>query len=412
MTNEPDGSPGGASHGTGGTSAPGAALPRERRLRALAATGLLDSPPDEHFDRLTNLVCRLLDVPIALVTLIDAHRQFFKSEHGLPEPWSSSRETPLTHSFCQYVASSGAPLVVADAREHPLLHDNRAIREMGVIAYLGVPLMTPDGIAIGALAAIDGQARHWTEDDQHTLAELGAFAASEVHLHLLLRSAREQTARIRALAGEVTLAEHRERRRLSQLLHDGPQQMLYGLRLRVQLLHEQADTQTADEVRTELAEIDRYLSEATETLKSLTVDLGPPLPKGDGFAEALQWLVLQLERTFGLDVEIVAAPDVRVTDDRHVLLFQLVRELLINAAKHAGTSRASVEVTVEDGRYRVAVQDRGRGLDVAAWEALSAPERGYGLASVRERAEIVGGHMEITSAPGRGTRVTITLPSS
>ena len=83
-----------------------AALLDPARLAQLSRLRLLDTPPEEPFDRLTRLAARTLGAPVALVSLVDDRRQFFKSAHGLPEPWASQRETPLTHSFCQHVVTS------------------------------------------------------------------------------------------------------------------------------------------------------------------------------------------------------------------------------------------------------------------------------------------------------------------
>src|SRR5688572_8292022 len=88
------------------------------RLQALYRTRLLDSPPEAAFDRLTRLVCRLLHVPVALFSLVDVERQFFKSNQGLADPWATQRQTPLSHSFCRYQIALQQPLVVDDAREH------------------------------------------------------------------------------------------------------------------------------------------------------------------------------------------------------------------------------------------------------------------------------------------------------
>ena len=85
------------------------------RLAILGATGLLDSPREEAYDRLTRLASLTLRAPIAMMTLVDADRQFFKSCIGLPEPWASRRESPLDYTLCQYVVSSRAPLIVGDA---------------------------------------------------------------------------------------------------------------------------------------------------------------------------------------------------------------------------------------------------------------------------------------------------------
>ena len=126
-----------------------------RRLEAVQSTGLLDSPGEEAFDRLTRLAISILRVPVSLVSIVDRDRQFFKSSGGLPTKVADARETPLTHSFCQHVVGSGEPLVISDARQHPLVRENLAIGDLGVIAYAGFPIATSEGAVIGSLCAID-----------------------------------------------------------------------------------------------------------------------------------------------------------------------------------------------------------------------------------------------------------------
>ncbi|MBC7385882.1 MAG: GAF domain-containing protein [Cryobacterium sp.] len=87
----------------------------KRRLSTLRSTGLLDSPAEAIYDKLTKMTTELLNVPVALVSLVDGDRQFFKSAQGLPGPWSSKSETPLKHSFCKHVVEDRSPLVVKDA---------------------------------------------------------------------------------------------------------------------------------------------------------------------------------------------------------------------------------------------------------------------------------------------------------
>ena len=154
------------------------------RLQALYRTRLLDSPPEAVFDRLTRLVCRLLHVPVALFSLVDAERQFFKSNQGLADPWATQRQTPLSHSFCRYQIALQQPLAVDDAREHPILRNNPAIEELGVVAYLGVPLYTPDGYVIGSLCAIDHHPHAWSSDELDSLSELSTLVMHEIELRL------------------------------------------------------------------------------------------------------------------------------------------------------------------------------------------------------------------------------------
>jgi signal transduction histidine kinase len=175
------------------------------RIAALHATALLDSPQEEAFDRLTRLASHALDVPVALVSLVDEDRQFFKSCIGLPEPWSSRRGTPLSHSFCQHAVASAEPLVIEDAREHPLVRDNLAIRDLDVIAYAGFPLKTSDGAVLGTFCAIDSRPRRWSDADVAFVREMAASAMTEIELRTTVR--RLEDARAEAEGTAVTLRE-------------------------------------------------------------------------------------------------------------------------------------------------------------------------------------------------------------
>lgn len=150
------------------------------RLAAVRRTGLLDTPPEEVFDRLTRRAVALLQATAAMVTLVEEDRQFFKSCIGLPEPWASQRQTPLSHSLCQYAVALGRLLVIDDARCSPRLRDNLAIRDLGVIAYAGVPLTTADGQTLGDFCVIDAQPRWWTEAELALLRGLAATAMAEI----------------------------------------------------------------------------------------------------------------------------------------------------------------------------------------------------------------------------------------
>jgi GAF domain-containing protein len=159
-----------------------AAVENQDRLDALHATGLVDSDVTPSFDRLARLASHVLHAPVALVSLVDRDRQFFKSCIGMPEPWGSERGSPLSHSFCQHAVASREPLIVTDSREHPALRDNLAIRDMGVIAYAGIPLIDGDGYALGTLCVIDSQPRHWTSHQIQVLTDIAASVVTEISL--------------------------------------------------------------------------------------------------------------------------------------------------------------------------------------------------------------------------------------
>ena len=181
-----------------------------RRLAALAESGLLDSPPEAAFDRVTRLVAEVLHVPVALFTLVTPERQVIKSSVGVGE----LRETPLSHSFCRHVVESGAPLEVVDARAHPRVRDNPSIEDFGIVAYLGMPLTTSTGERLGALCAIDHEPRQWTGRDHGVLEDLAGAAMAEVELRRANRAVAAAAAELHFAATHDSLTRLGNRRAL------------------------------------------------------------------------------------------------------------------------------------------------------------------------------------------------------
>lgn len=179
------------------SEAPAEVLRDPERLGALDAMGLLDSAPDEALDVVTRLAAEVLGVPVALVSLVDDTRQFFKSQVGLPQPWRDRRQTPLSHSFCQWVVSSQEELIVPDARVHSVLRTNRAVSDLGVVAYAGVPLSAVTGQPIGSFCAIDDKPRHWSNDEVVALRHLAQLIDAQAALNLPLASGLSTEARER-----------------------------------------------------------------------------------------------------------------------------------------------------------------------------------------------------------------------
>ena len=156
------------------------ALREPPRLSALQQTGLVDGPADPGLATLAELCAKLLAVPVVLISLVDPNRQFFAASCGLTEPFASERQVRLSHSFCQHVVVARQPFVVTDARRHPVVKDNLAIKDLGVIAYAGVPLVTEQGDILGTFCAIDHEPRTWTREDLATLQQFAASAMAHI----------------------------------------------------------------------------------------------------------------------------------------------------------------------------------------------------------------------------------------
>ncbi len=150
-----------------------------RRLAAVHATHLLDTAPEEAFDRLTRLAARVLGASAAFITLVDETRSFWKSRTGVD---GDATENPLADSFCQYVIASGAPLITGDAATDPITRDNPSIASMGIAAWAGMPVHSPDGQVLGTFCVVDQRVREWTSDDLEVLSALAEAATGEIAL--------------------------------------------------------------------------------------------------------------------------------------------------------------------------------------------------------------------------------------
>lgn len=209
----------------------------------------------------------------------------------------------------------------------------------------------------------------------------------------------------RELAKKLTAAEEGERRRIAQLLHDSHQQLLVAARYRAELLQSDAYTQDVNDVGRQVSEI---LDQALEATRSLTMELAPPILYGVGLVVALKWLAGWIEEHHDLEVVVNGTlPMTRIPTDVSSLLFQSVRELLLNVVKHAGVKRAAVSVAMYKQQLEIAVTDEGMGFDVTSTQENP---RSYGLFSIQERLAVLDGRMEIVSILGRGTTTTLTFP--
>jgi PAS domain S-box-containing protein len=169
------------------------------RLGQLRDSGLLQGGEHPSLDRLTRTAAELAHAPIALVSLVDVDRQVFASQLGMAEPWASRRQTPLSHSFCRHVVDGDAPVVIADARADPRVRDNLGIEELGVIAYAGFPIHSPDGSVLGSFCVIDTEPHDWSSAEVAVVRALATAAETEIALRMANQELLLSSQRIRAV---------------------------------------------------------------------------------------------------------------------------------------------------------------------------------------------------------------------
>jgi PAS domain S-box-containing protein len=216
-------------------------------------------------------------------------------------------------------------------------------------------------------------------------------------------------AKLKSLASELSLAEERERRRIAVELHDQISQSLVFSKMKLEALYEKM---VECGCQAELQEVSEMISNVIEQTRTLTFDLSSPILYELGFEDAVaEWLREQIEKRHGIkaDFEDDGQPK-PLDEDVRVLLFRNTRELLVNVAKHAKTDHVRVSIRRVNGQIVVSVEDRGVGFDVSEASSGSSKGGGFGLLSVRERLEQLGGRLEIDSKPGRGTRITMFAP--
>ncbi|MCB0192895.1 MAG: response regulator [Anaerolineae bacterium] len=235
------------------------------------------------------------------------------------------------------------------------------------------------------------------EEKQRTLIEQAA----------ILEKRNQQ---IRDLASALTLTQQQERRQIAQTLHDNLQQILHGIHVRTLLLNSDLPSEHQTTIEPHIEEMENLIDQAIEVIRTLSVDLSPPLLKGEGLDVAFEWLASQMKRRHDLTVILEGEENCNVeNDDLRVLIFQMVRELLFNVVKHAEIETAYLQYFTEGEFVKIKVIDNGSGFDPSILPHARNTDS-FGLYSIQERLNLFGGNLEIVSHPGNGTTVTITIP--
>ena len=217
----------------------------------------------------------------------------------------------------------------------------------------------------------------------------------------------ERTQQLHTLTGRFLSMEQRERRKFSQYLHDEIQQSIAAARLLIEKIHTSDSEKT---VSPALSESLRLLAEAIQKTRSITTDLSPPLMFDTGAATCLQWLSRWAKAKLSLEIESsIEGTDRPISEEIGYLLFRSLKELLFNIQKHAEVNEASITIRFDDDDHLEAcVVDRGKGFNPA--EIMGVTPENFGLLSVVEQVKAMAGTIDFDSAPGKGTKVIISLP--
>jgi signal transduction histidine kinase len=313
---------------------------------------------------------------------------------------------PLGEGVSGWVASNREPVVIRhDKESDPRYRPFESLRGSDFASMVSVPMETDPGGLVGVLNVHTVERREFTARDVELLLVIGRLIAGAMHQ---ARLHRQLVARERAhenFVEQVIEAQEIERRRLAGDIHDGISQRLVTLSYRLDAASRAVGTDTA--VAAEQLTLARELVDLTlGEARAAIGNLRPPVLDDLGLAGGLA----SLARSIGqLDVD-VELTDVRLPDHIELALYRIAQECLQNVVKHAHASNALLKFAADDEHARLEIIDNGIGFDTFE-RPLGADETGgYGLLSMAERAEIVGGRLNIRSRPGSGTIVTATIP--
>lgn len=284
-------------------------------------------------------------------------------------------------------------------------------RRLTALAYAS-PLHDANGKLLGAVNVLaDISERKQAEEEQERL--LLELNQERTELKELTETLEERvlkrTAQVHDLVLALNLAEERERGRIAEILHNDLQQLLYSQLMRMEVLRQSLPVKQRDALSDLLAGMVDQLNQAIHTTRALTSELNPPKMETSYLVEALEWLGQHMEQAHGLKVVFTTHGDpLTISNEARTLLLQIVSELLFNVVKHAGTNQARLKLSRDQRLFTISIEDNGVGFDLSA---LSAEQRGMGIRSISERLALIGGRLEIDTAPGAGTSVTITVPA-
>jgi two-component system, NarL family, sensor kinase len=313
---------------------------------------------------------------------------------------------PLGSGISGWVAKHREPVVITDDKEaDPRYLPIQSLRGRDFTSMVSMPMETDPGGLVGVLNVHTVARREFTEGDVELLRVIGRLIAGAMHQARLHRQlvARERAHEL--FVEQVIEAQEIERRRLAGDIHDGISQRLITLSYRL----DAAARAVSDDPAEASQQLDQARKLAGLTLQEARAAIGglrPPVLDDLGLAGGLASLARSIPQ---LDTELELA-DVRLPEHIEIALYRIAQEGLQNIVKHANASVAQLRFRVDDDTARLEIVDNGIGFDTFENPLGGDEMGGYGVLSMAERAELVGGTLNIRSRPGSGTAVTATIP--
>lgn len=366
----------------------------------------------EDRDREHKVLLAVLDALPTAVIIADVEGRIVRENAATGELWGESTVEKASSwrdygAFPAWWPESGERIAAEEWAMTRALRDGEVTRnelieyeklgsgERGYALNNAAPVRNDDGMIVGGVVAM--------MDVTHRLT---AERLLREHKELLEERVRQRTDQVRQLAGSLSRAEQVERARIAQVLHDEVQQLLYAVKIQIDLL----DRTLGTEAKQELSDSRELLQNAIDSTRRLTLSINPPVLRGEGLAAGFRWLAAEVEETYSLHIDLQLELDEKdpLAVDQRALILRTVRELLFNVVKHAGVDRAVLAAVMQDGGLRVEVRDEGKGFDASS--AFGRNARSFGLANICERLALHGGALEIDTGEGSGTRAMVWLP--